>query len=101
MDVEVVAEGEAVDFVEGGEEAEGDTTTRTEEEEVVVVDGAEAEVEEAEEGEVVCVAAAVAESSQTLPLPVVIGSALIQSKSVMQTEQYCILVKHHTCSKGC
>ena len=85
--MEVVAEGEAVDFVEGVEEAEGDTMTRK-----VVVGGAGAEVEEAEEGEVVCVAAAAEEISQTLLLPVATGSALIQSKSVIQTEQYRLLI---------
>ena len=86
MDVEVVAEGEVVDFVEGVEEAEGDSTT-TKEGEEVVAGGAGAEVEEVEEGEVVCVA--VEESSQILPLPVATGSALIQSKSVMQTTVSC------------
>ena len=87
MGVAAVVEGEAVDFVEGAEEeeeAEGGSTTMTEGE-VVVVDGAEVEeAEEEGEGEVVCVAE---ENSQTSPLPVVTGSALIKSKSAMQIEQ--------------
>jgi hypothetical protein len=92
--VVVGVEGEAEDFVEGAEEAEGDTTM-TEGEEVVV---GGAEVEEAEEeGAVVCVVVAAEEEliSQTLPLLVATGSALILSKSVLQVEQNMLQLKSY------
>ena len=75
----VEAEGEVEDFVEGAEEAEGDTTTTTEEE----VGGAGAEVEEVEEGEEVCVAEEEEEGiSRTSPPLAATGSVLTLSKSV-------------------